>query len=38
MVFNLLGDAYVLIINTKAKYKSIGKYDFIYASRKIIAN
>ena len=28
MVFNLGGDAYVLIINMKARYKSIGKYNF----------
>lgn len=30
MFFNLGGDAYVLIVNMKARYKSIGKYNFIH--------
>ena len=30
MIFNLKGDTCVLMINVKAGYKSIGKYNFIH--------
>ena len=30
MVFNLWGDTCVLMINVKARYKNIGKYNFIH--------